>query len=83
VQGIVRSPGQALAGFTLEVASQPAPGSWRTVNVHRFAGDRFELGDLPSEPLRLVVRAEDGRRGAADVRLAAGDVRTVEIALER
>lgn len=83
VQGVVRSPGRALEGFTLEVASQPSPGSWRTVNVHRFAGDRFELGDLPSEPLRLVVRAEDGRRGAADVRLAAGDVRTVEIALGR
>jgi hypothetical protein len=83
VQGVVRSPGRAVAGFTLEVASQPATGSWRTVNVHRFAGDRFELGDLPSEPLRLLVRAEDGRRGAADVRLAAGDVRTVEIALER
>jgi hypothetical protein len=63
------------------VSSQPAAGSWRTVDVHRFAGDRFELADLPAEPLRLSVRAADGRRGAAEVRLAPGERRSVEIAL--
>jgi hypothetical protein len=83
VRGLVRARGAAVGGFTVEVASQPAQASWRTVDVHRFAGDRFELGDLPAEPLRLVVRADDGRRGAAEVSVAAGEVRAVEIALER
>jgi 5-hydroxyisourate hydrolase-like protein (transthyretin family) len=81
VRGVVRAAGAAPRGFTLEVASQPAASSWRTVDVHRFAGDRFELGDLPAEPLRLVVRADDGRRGQAEVALAPGEVRAVEIAL--
>lgn len=83
VRGRVRATGRAVAGFTVEVASQPGAASWRTVDVHRFAGDRFELGDLPAEPLRLVVRADDGRRGAAEVSIAAGEVRALEIALER
>jgi hypothetical protein len=68
-------------GFTLEVSSQPGADGWRTLDVHRFAGDRFELGDLPAEPLRLVVRSDDGRRGAAEIRVGPGETRTVEIAL--
>jgi hypothetical protein len=83
VQGRVRAAGRAPAGFTLEVASQPSPAAWRTVDVHRFAGDRFELGDLPAEPLRLVVRADDGRRGQAELSVGPGEVRTLEIALAR
>jgi hypothetical protein len=78
VEGIVRG---ARAGFTLEVSSQPAADGWRTLDVHRFAGERFELGDLPPEPLRLVVRSDDGRRGAAEVRVGPGETRAVEIAL--
>jgi hypothetical protein len=83
VQGRVRTAGGTPVGFTVEVASQPAPAGWRTVDVHRFAGDRFELADLPAEPLRLVVRADDGRRGQAELTVAPGQVRTVEIALAR
>jgi len=81
VQGRVRADGPAVAGFTLEVASRPAAGAWRTLDVHRFAGDRFALGDLPAEPVRIVVRAEDGRRGEAEVRLGAGETVPVEIAV--
>jgi hypothetical protein len=83
VQGRVRAGARAVSGFTLEVTSQPAPAAWRTVEVHRFAGDRFELGDLPAEPLRLLVRADDGRRGQVELRVASGEVRAVEIALGR
>jgi hypothetical protein len=83
VQGRVLAAGRALSGFTLEVASQPSPAAWRTVDVHRFAGDRFELGDLPAEPLRLVVRADDGRHGQAELSVGPGEVRAVEIALAR
>jgi len=53
------------------------------LDVHRFAGDRFELGDLPAERLRLAVRADDGRRGEVELRVASGEVRAVEIALDR
>lgn len=78
VAGRVRG---ARSGFTLEVSSQPASGGWRTLDVHRFAGESFELGDLPAERLRLVARAADGRRGAVEVRVGSGERRAVEIAL--
>jgi 5-hydroxyisourate hydrolase-like protein (transthyretin family) len=79
VAGVVR--GAHVTGFTLEISSQPAAGGWRTLEVHRFAGERFELLDLPPEPLRLAVHADDGRRGTADVRVAPGERRAVEIAV--
>lgn len=79
VQGRVRADGRAVSSFTLEVASRPAAGAWRVLDVHRFAGDRFALGDLPAEPVRIVVRSDDGRRGEAEVALAAGETRPVEI----
>jgi hypothetical protein len=78
VAGVVRGARQ---GFTVELSSQPAADGWRTLDVHQFAGERFELGDLPPEPLRLVVRSSDGRRGSAELRVAPGETRAVEIAL--
>ncbi len=54
---------------------------WRTVDVHRFSGSRFELADLPAQPLRLTVRTDDGRRGEAEVRVAGGETRAVTIAV--
>ncbi len=79
VEGVVR--GARAFAFTLEVASQPAAGGWRTLDVRRFAGERFDLGDLPPEPLRLTVRSDDGRRGVAEVRVGPGERHAVEIAL--
>jgi hypothetical protein len=79
VEGVVRGAGPG--GITVEVSSLPAAGAWRTLDVHRFAGSRFALGDLPAEPVRLSVRADDGRRGSAELRLAPGERRAVEIAL--
>jgi hypothetical protein len=81
VEGTVRATGRRVDGFTLEVAAQPVPGAWRTLDLHRFAGDRFELGDLPPEAVRLTVRTGDGRRGEADLLPVAGETRTVEIEL--
>jgi hypothetical protein len=68
-------------GFALEVASQPVAGGWRTLESRRFTGEGFELGDLPPGPLRLTARTDDGRRGEAEVRVAPGEARTVDIAL--
>jgi hypothetical protein len=81
VEGVVRGAG--VSGFTLEVSSRPERGTWRVLDVHRFAGDRFALGDVPAEPLRLEVRTADGRRGTAEVRVAPGEKRLLEIALRR
>jgi hypothetical protein len=81
IRGVVRGDGRPPRGFTLELASQPAPGSWRTVDVHRFAGDRFDVADVPPEPLRLAVVTEDGRRGEAVVSVASAEVRTIEVIL--
>jgi hypothetical protein len=79
VEGVVRGAGAT--AYTVEVSSQPVPGAWRTLDAHRFVGGRFVLEDLPAEPLRLSVRADDGRLGAAEVRLAPGERRSLEIAL--
>jgi hypothetical protein len=79
IEGRVRGAGAS--GLTVEVASQPAPGVWRTLDVRRFAGERFALADLPPEPLRIAVRAADGRSGAIELRVSPGERRDVEIAL--
>ncbi|WP_242347046.1 MSCRAMM family protein, partial [Anaeromyxobacter terrae] len=81
VEGVVRAAGAAPRSLVVEVASQPSANAWRTTDVHRFAGPRFELGDLPTGPVRLTVRADDGRRGAAELSLAPGETRRLEIAL--
>jgi hypothetical protein len=81
VEGAVAGPGGPVRGFTLEVASRPVEGGWRTLDVHRFAGARFHLGDLPAEPLRLAVRADDGRRAEVEVSLRPGEARALDLAL--
>jgi hypothetical protein len=81
LRGTVRGEGRPPRGFTLELASRPGPGAWRTLDVHRFAGDRFEVADVPPEPLRLAVVADDGRRGVAEVSVASAEVRSVDVVL--
>jgi hypothetical protein len=73
VEGLVRGGG-AVAGFTLTVSAEPSPGGWRTIEVLQVRGDRFDLGDLPPEPVRLSARTSDGRTGEVEVRLAPGQV---------
>jgi len=81
VEATLAGKGKAPAGFVLTVSSQPAPQAWRTVAEHRFSGAGFTLADLPSEPLRLSVKTDDGRRGSAEVTLTPGETRKLEIAL--
>jgi hypothetical protein len=80
VEGTVAGGGR-VGGFTLEVEAEPVPGGWRTLEVVRFPGDRFDVGDLPPEPVRLIARTADGRAGVAEVRLAPGQAASVAIAL--
>jgi hypothetical protein len=82
VHGVVRGAGARVEGFTLEIASRPAEGAWRTTDVHRFAGDLLDIGDVPAGPVRLAIRTADGRRGAADLVLAPGESRSIAIDLE-
>ena len=81
ITAVVRAAGAAPRSVVVEVASRPSASGWRTTDVHRFAGPRFELGDLPTGPVRLTVRADDGRRGAAELTLASGETRALEIPL--
>jgi hypothetical protein len=83
IVGTLRATGAPPHGFRLEVESQPAPATWRTLDAHRFAGTEFQLGDLPTDPVRVTVVADDGRRGSVDVQLAPGETRRLEIAIGR
>jgi len=81
VEGVVSGAGAG--GVTLEVASAPSPGGWRTVEVLRVTGDHFDLGDLPPEPVRLTARAADGRAATAELTPVPGQVAKVTLTLAR
>jgi len=80
VEGTLQGGGP-VASFTLTVSAEPSPGGWRTIEVLKLQGQRFDLGDLPPEPVRLVARTDDGRAGDVEVRLAPGQVVQVSILL--
>lgn len=80
VEGTVTGGGP-VDGFTLVVAAEPSPGGWRTLDVQRLRGARFDLGDLPSEPVRLTARTADGRVGQVEFTPASGRVAKVTLAL--
>ncbi|MDY7229305.1 carboxypeptidase regulatory-like domain-containing protein [Hyalangium rubrum] len=83
IQGRVVRAGQGLPvrGFTVSFQ----PRSWDRFPLDdlswEFAGDRFELRDVPAEPLELVVRTADGARGDAQVFPDPGASVTVEVTL--
>jgi hypothetical protein len=80
---VVRSSGGApVKGFTvaLEVQGQGffpgAGGPWE------FAGNRFELRDVPAGPVKLRVQTPDGSTGEAQVSPSPGAVAEVEVAVK-
>lgn len=81
VQVTLVGRGKPPGALVVSVSSRPAPQAWRTLAEHRFPGSRFELADLPPEHLRLSVKTDDGRRGSAELSLAPGESRAVQIAL--
>jgi hypothetical protein len=83
VRGRVVAPGGAPpSGFTL-VVETPAPDVRIGDGDRRlFTGDRFEIADLPSGPLRLVVTTEDGRAGEASLSVAPGELVERDVAIQ-
>ncbi|HYO58844.1 carboxypeptidase regulatory-like domain-containing protein [Archangium sp.] len=76
---VVRPQGAPVRGFVLGLNPLEASESLWTGHERRFAGERFEVKDLPGVPLMLEVRTEDGARGGTLVRLAPGTSTEVEL----
>jgi hypothetical protein len=80
---VVRASGGApVKGFTLSLRVQGRGPFMMGDRTWEFAGDRFELRDVPAAPLRLVVRTADGAGGEAAVSPASGAVAEVEITVK-
>lgn len=82
LQGRVVREGTPVRGFTLSLHLQgpgfllpEAEGPWE------FPGERFELRDVPAEPIQLTVRTQDGASGELSVSPSAGSSPSVELHL--
>jgi hypothetical protein len=94
---VVAKDGAPPAGFTLEVVAlgddasvaSSIGGDAGVKSAHgveaprglEFSGDRFELEDIPAGPVRVSVRTPSGRSGHAELELAPGELRDVEVVL--
>ncbi len=77
---VVRASGEApVKGFTLSVESQEVRSYVFDQSTLEFPGDSFELRDIPTEPVRLVVRTADGLGGMTLVDPGSGAVPELEI----
>jgi hypothetical protein len=95
---VLAPDGPPVAGFSLEVTALGddasvastiggAAGvkSARGVQAPRqleFVGDRFEVADVSAGPVRVRVQTPSGRSGGAELELAPGEVRDVDLVLE-
>jgi RNA polymerase sigma factor (sigma-70 family) len=71
---VVSNGGSTVQGFTALVEPAAADGA----NIHRgvrhqFTGDHFELTDVRSGPVHLVVTTSDGRVGQVSLLLSPGE----------
>lgn len=84
VRGRVVRPGGStpVKGFTLAVQSQDLQNFPLGNGTWEFPGDRFELRDMPAEPIRLLARTTDGAGGEALITPSAGAPTEVEISLK-
>ncbi|KFE69477.1 hypothetical protein DB31_6452 [Hyalangium minutum] len=80
---VVRASGGApVQGFTLTL-EKDGPGSFLgNRGPWEFPGNRFELGDVPAEEVKVRVRTEDGATGEALTSTRPGAVSEVEVALK-
>jgi hypothetical protein len=80
---IIGADGVPPRGFTLLVEMPPSEGASLGEGIQReFVGDRYELTDAPSGPVRLVVKSVDGRAGAVSLVLSPGEQAERDIPLE-
>jgi hypothetical protein len=80
---VVRASGGApVKGFTLSAEPQDPRNFLFDHATWEFPGDRFELPDIPAEPVRLTVRTADGLGGMALVSPGSGDVPELEISVK-
>jgi protocatechuate 3,4-dioxygenase beta subunit len=78
LRGRVVREGEPVRGFTLMLQLQKghfSQGPWE------FPGERFELRDVPAEPVRLVARTAGGESGEVRVSPGAGATLEVDIPL--
>ncbi|NNB87228.1 hypothetical protein HJC10_13215 [Corallococcus exiguus] len=82
LRGRVVRKGEPVRGFTVSLQLQkgyiPQGGGGGT---HEFPGDRFELRDVPAEPVKLVARTVDGAVGEVLATPGTGAVLEVDIPL--
>jgi len=76
------SGGEPVKGFTLSVESQDLRSFMMDHSTLEFPGDRFELREVPPEPVRLTARTKDGLGGTTLVSPGSGAASEVEIALK-
>ncbi|RKH61562.1 carboxypeptidase regulatory-like domain-containing protein [Corallococcus llansteffanensis] len=81
LRGRVVRDGEPVRGFTLALQLQKGflsqgQGPWE------FAGERFELKDVPAEPVRLVARTPDGLSGEVLASPGMGGALEVDIPLK-
>ncbi|RKH15063.1 carboxypeptidase regulatory-like domain-containing protein [Corallococcus sp. CA053C] len=81
LRGRVVRDGEPVKGFTLSLQLQKGylpqgQGAWE------FAGERFDLKDVPAEPVRLVARTPDGSSGEVLASPGMGAALEVEIPLK-
>jgi len=78
---IIAARGAPVQGFELRVDRVDETSGHSRVDSRPFAGDTFELVDLPTGAFLLRVRTSDGRSGKATVQIAPGQTGTVELSV--
>jgi len=84
IQGRVLAPGASrVNGFALDVETPGAgEGPLAGSNRRHFSGDRFEVSELPSGPVRLLATTQDGRVGEISLSLSPGESVERDIAVQ-
>jgi len=79
---VVATRGPPVQGFEVQaqIGRPDSPPEYRS-RRRPFAGDTFELVDLPAGPFQLQVRTSDGRSGKAEVRLEPGQTAQVQVSV--
>ncbi|RKH07664.1 carboxypeptidase-like regulatory domain-containing protein [Corallococcus carmarthensis] len=81
LRGRVVRKGEPVQGFTLSLQLQKGFLPMKGDGTLEFSGDRFELRDVPPEPVKLTARTVDGSVGEALASPGTGAVLEVEIPL--